>query len=111
MFTLKQIIPSVKSCKQPLSIQAANTIPRNESDVSVLIPYIEKGRQMRTDWSIMYKTPKSRKSEQLIKNNLKMKNLSSVRQHLFSRDNFMEDSEINLTAESLDLTSMLNCKS
>lgn len=95
----------MKSYKQPLSIQAANTVPRNESDVSVLIPYIEKGRQMRTEWSVMYKTPKSCKSEKTISNNLKMKNLSSVRQHLFSRDSFMQDTEMDFTTESLDLTS------
>ena len=95
----------VKSYKQPLSIQPANTIPRNESDVSILIPYIQKGRIMRTEWSIMYKTPNSCKSEKPVPNQLKMRNLTSVRQHLFSRDTFLEDSEIDFTSESLDLTS------
>ncbi|XP_023245224.1 serendipity locus protein alpha-like [Copidosoma floridanum] len=97
---------SVKSYKQPLSIQPANTVPRNESDVSVLMPYIQKGRMMRTEWSIMYKTPISRK-QNCTPNQLVMRNLSNVRQHLFSRDSFLNDDEIDLTAETLDLTNIL----
>ncbi|OXU30524.1 hypothetical protein TSAR_007327 [Trichomalopsis sarcophagae] len=98
---------SVKSCKKPLSIQPANTVLRNESDVSILIPYIEKGRMMRAEWSVMYKTPQTCKSEKPIQNMLKIRNLSSVRQHLFSRDSFLDETEIDLTSESLDLTNIL----
>ena len=72
------------------------------------MPYILKGRSMRTEWSVMYKTPQtpySCKTTNINQNKLKMRNLSSVRQHLFSRDTFLEDSEANFSNDSLDLTS------
>ncbi|XP_014225519.1 uncharacterized protein LOC106651506 [Trichogramma pretiosum] len=102
---------SVKNCKQPLTIQPADAVPRNESDVSVLLPYIKKGQAMRNEWSLMYKTPRTPftdcKSDNVIKNRLKTKNLASIRQHLFSRDTFLEETELNSSNESLDLTNIL----
>ncbi|KAJ8682268.1 hypothetical protein QAD02_018060 [Eretmocerus hayati] len=98
---------SVKSCKQTLTIQPANTIPRNESDLSVLIPYIQKGQVMRTEWSVMYKTPNTDKVQKILPNVSKRRNLSSVRQHLFSRDSFSQNPDIDLSSESLNLTNIL----
>jgi hypothetical protein len=60
---------------------------------------------MRNEWSIMYKTPKSCQSEKPTQNLFKMRNLSNVRQHLFSRDSFLENRDVDITTESLDLTS------
>lgn len=53
---------------------------------------------MRSEQSIMYKTPKRLE----LKNQLPSRNLSSVRQHLFTRDSFK--SETSEFDESLDLT-------
>lgn len=55
---------------------------------------------MRSEQSVMYKTPKRNDH----KNELQIRNLSSVRQHLFSRDSFIRSDSIDLSAESLDLT-------
>ncbi|XP_033215623.1 uncharacterized protein LOC117172011 [Belonocnema kinseyi] len=99
---------TVSSFKQPLSIQPANSVPRTSSDLTCLIPYIKRGRNMRLDQSIMYKTPKeATENGEIVTNELKLRNLSSVRQHLFSRDSFLNNGSIDLTAESLDLTSIL----
>lgn len=63
---------------------------------------------MRLDQSVMYKTPKgATENVEVLTNELKLRNLSSVRQHLFSRDSFLNNGSIDLTAESLDLTNIL----
>ena len=63
---------------------------------------------MRLEQSVMYKTPKGAKANgEILTNELKLRNLSSVRQHLFSRDSFLNNGSIDLTAQSLDLTSIL----
>ncbi|XP_023289259.1 serendipity locus protein alpha isoform X2 [Orussus abietinus] len=100
---------TVKNYKPPLSIQPANSVPRTESDMSCLIPYIKKGHTIRTERSIMYKTPRNTEAhdQSLTKNELKMRNLFNVRQHLFSRDSFTFQREIDLTTESLDLSDFL----
>ena len=61
---------------------------------------------MRSEQSIMYKTPKrnGHANGDSVKNELRLRNLSSVRQHLFSRDSFTNKSSIDLSAQSLDLT-------
>ncbi|XP_015610441.1 uncharacterized protein LOC107275131 [Cephus cinctus] len=101
---------TVKSYKPPLSIQPANSLPRAPSNLSCLIPYIKRGRTMRTERSVMYKTPrKAENSEDTsMRNELKMRNLSSIRQHLFSRDSFISQDNLDLSVESIDLTSILD---
>lgn len=66
---------------------------------------------MRTNRSIMYRTPKveealNKDEESLsdVKRSLKKTNLSIVRQHLFSRDSFDVNQDIDMYSESLDLT-------
>lgn len=95
---------TVSNFKQSLSIQPANSASKNLKDLNSLIPYIKRGRNMRSEQSIMYKTPK--RSD--LKNGLKLRNLSSVRQHLFSRDSFINSDSVDLSAESLDLTGILD---
>ncbi|XP_078039263.1 spitting Image [Augochlora pura] len=100
---------TVSNYKSPLSIQTANSVCRKELNLSCLIPYIKKGREMRTERSVMYKTPhrndtldQSTKSAQL-----KTRNLSNVRQHLFSRDSINSQDDICLAEESINLTDIL----
>ncbi|XP_043282915.1 uncharacterized protein [Venturia canescens] len=101
---------TVQNYKPPLSIQPANSAPRTPTDLSSLIPYIQRGRTMRTDRSIMYKTPKNSEIRNVTthENRLKMRNLSCIRQHLFSRDSFISQNEIDLSNESLELTAILD---
>ncbi|XP_076241354.1 spitting Image isoform X2 [Calliopsis andreniformis] len=49
---------TVNNYKSPLSIQTANSVSRTQLNLSCLIPYIKKGREMRTERSVMYKTPR-----------------------------------------------------
>nr|XP_033342722.1 serendipity locus protein alpha isoform X1 [Megalopta genalis] len=100
---------TVSNYKSPLSIQTANSVCRTELNLSCLIPYIKKGREMRTERSVMYKTPhrndsldRSTKTAQL-----KTRNLSNVRQHLFSRDSISSQDDICLAEESINLTDIL----
>lgn len=104
---------TVKSFKSPVSIQPANSQPKSPRNMSCLIPYIEKGRVMRTERSIMYKTPRNTEKKKLTqqsveKREFNSRNLACVRQHLFSRDSFLSQSELNLSKESLDLTNILD---
>ncbi|CAL7938357.1 unnamed protein product [Xylocopa violacea] len=101
---------TVSSCKSPLSIQTANSVSRTELNLSCLIPYIKKGREMRTERSVMYRTPhKNDLIERFSSNNVKSKtrNLSTIRQHLFSRDSISSQDDICLSEESMDLTGIL----
>ncbi|KOC59148.1 Serendipity locus protein alpha [Habropoda laboriosa] len=98
---------TVSSCKSPLSIQTANSVSRTQLNLSCLIPYIKKGREMRTERSVMYKTP--HKDDSSIKNEsrLNTRNLTTIRQHLFSRDNIGSHDDICLSEESINLTGIL----
>ncbi|XP_076758410.1 spitting Image isoform X2 [Xylocopa sonorina] len=101
---------TVSSCKSPLSIQTANSVSRTELNLSCLIPYIKKGREMRTERSVMYKTPHKndfidRSSSNDVKS--KTRNLSTIRQHLFSRDSISSQDDTCLSEESMDLTGIL----
>ncbi|XP_046425922.1 uncharacterized protein LOC124182544 isoform X1 [Neodiprion fabricii] len=115
-FTYIRTPYTVNSNKQPLSIQPANSSPRTPTNQSRLIPYIKRGRTMRTDRSIMYKTPKadvkeiSINSEETFEanNQSRTRNLSIVRQHLFSRDSFDIKQDIDMNSESFDLTGILD---
>ncbi|XP_043464871.1 uncharacterized protein LOC122500158 [Leptopilina heterotoma] len=95
---------TVSSFKKSLSIQSTNGVQKNSTDLNSLIPYIKRGRNMRSEQSIMYKTPKRLELE----NQLNSRNLSSVRQHLFNRDSFKSDNSTELFDESLDLTGILD---
>ncbi|XP_051160457.1 uncharacterized protein LOC127281010 isoform X2 [Leptopilina boulardi] len=95
---------TVSSFKQPLSVPPANSVSKSSPDLNSLIPYIKRGRNMRSEQSVMYKTPKRNDH----KDELQIRNLSSVRQHLFSRDSFIRSDSIDLSAESLDLTGILD---
>lgn len=108
---------SVKSYKPPLSIQPANSTVQKPSDLSCLIPYIKSGRALRNEHSVMYNTPHKMKdaAESIVKSETTVRNLSSIRQHLFGRDSFAaHDSNIDISEESIDLTGnapKMNCKS
>jgi len=54
----------------------------------------------------MYNTPHKNKNitESVIKNNMSLRNLSSIRQHLFSRDSFSIHADFDIAEESMDLT-------
>ncbi|KAF3429749.1 hypothetical protein E2986_04976 [Frieseomelitta varia] len=96
----------VSSCKSPLSIQTANSVSRKQLNLSCLIPYIKIGREMRTERSVMYKTPNRNDSlnRSLTDTKLKSRNLTSIRQHLFSRDSISSHDDICLSEESINLT-------
>ncbi|XP_017889894.1 uncharacterized protein LOC108630862 isoform X1 [Ceratina calcarata] len=102
---------TVSICKSPLSIQTANSASRTEPNLSCLIPYIKKGREMRTERSIMYKTPHKGdcpdQSEIDRPTRLKNRNLTTIRQHLFSRDSINSQNDICLSEETINLTSIL----
>ncbi|XP_058791138.1 uncharacterized protein LOC131664227 isoform X2 [Phymastichus coffea] len=99
---------SVKTCKKPITIQSANITPRNESDVSILVPYIRNGQLIRNEWSVMYKTPsKSKPNKQVLHTSVMRKNVLSFRQHLFSRDTILKNDSTDTTFFSFDLSSML----
>lgn len=106
-----ELIPSliyvlVKTHKPQVSIQPANSTVQKPLDLSYLIPYIRNGRTLRSEQSIMYNTPHRNKniSEPAVKNETSPRNLSSVRQHLFSRDSFSIHVDFDIVEESMDLT-------
>ncbi|XP_066595629.1 catenin alpha-like isoform X2 [Prorops nasuta] len=100
---------TVKNYKPAVSIQPANSTIKSQPDLSCLIPYIRKGQIMRTERSFKLKTPKKFECSKEItnKNQLKMRGLSNIRQHLFSRESFALQSDIDLSAESIDITAIL----
>ncbi|XP_015174876.1 PREDICTED: uncharacterized protein LOC107065558 [Polistes dominula] len=101
---------TVQNYKPPLSIQPANSVPRTQANLSSLIPYIKAGRIIRTEQTIIFKTPQKMAKdidEQSMQRKLKSRHLSNVRQHLFSRESFMQQSEINFSSETIDLTDIL----
>ncbi|XP_034179709.2 spitting Image [Osmia lignaria lignaria] len=100
---------TVSTYKSPLSIQTANNVSRTQLNLSCLIPYIKKGREMRTERSIMYKTPCRNDSvdQSLIDGTFKLRNLTTIRQHLFSRDSISLQDDTCLTEESMNLTDIL----
>ncbi|KAK1122573.1 hypothetical protein K0M31_009018 [Melipona bicolor] len=100
---------TVSNCKSPLSIQTANSVSRKQLNLSCLIPYIKIGREMRTERSVMYKTPNRNDSlnRSLIDTKLKPRNLTCIRQHLFSRDSISSHDDICLSEESINLTGIL----
>lgn len=61
---------------------------------------------MRTERSVMYKTPNRNDSlnRSLTDTKLKPRNLTSIRQHLFSRDSISSHDDICLSEESINLT-------
>lgn len=81
--------------------QVKSEIINKELNVPVLISYIRKGKILRKEFSVMYKTPKTPDARM----NLDAKNLSNVRQHLFSRNVFLEEAGVDLQVESIHLTS------
>ncbi|KAG7200682.1 hypothetical protein KM043_001235 [Ampulex compressa] len=99
---------TVKTHKSQLSIQPANGVPRKQLDISCLIPYIKKGRTIRCERSIMYKTPRGDNDAASSKNKLKMRNLSSVRQHLFSRDSISSNVDFDLSNETFKLSGIID---
>ncbi|XP_043497285.1 serendipity locus protein alpha-like isoform X2 [Polistes fuscatus] len=101
---------TVQNYKPPLSIQPANSVPRTQANLSSLIPYIKAGRIIRTEQTIIFKTPQKMEKyieKQSMHRKLKSRHLSNVRQHLFSRESFMQQSEINFSSETIDLTDIL----
>lgn len=100
---------TVKTYKSQVSIQPANSTVQKPSDLSYLIPYIKNGRTLRSEHSIMYNTPHKNRNvaEPAIKNETSPRNLSSIRQHLFSRDSFSIHSDFDIAEESMDLTATL----
>lgn len=82
------------------------------SDLSCLIPYIKSGRTLRNEHSIMYNTSHKNKNttEPVVKSDISFRNLSSIRQHLFSRDNFKVDTNIDMSEDSIDLTGTVYLK-
>ncbi|XP_031847326.1 spitting Image isoform X2 [Nomia melanderi] len=108
-FTYIRTPYTVSNYKSPLSIQTANGVCRQQLHLSCLIPYIKKGREMRTERSVMYKTPRKDNSiGRTSKNNrLKTRNLSNIRQHLFSRDSISSQDDIYFSGESINLTDIL----
>lgn len=62
---------------------------------------------MRTERSVMYKTPRKNDSvvdRSLIDIRLKPRGLTSIRQHLFSRDSINSHDDICLSEETMNLT-------
>ncbi|XP_012254035.2 uncharacterized protein LOC105684901 isoform X2 [Athalia rosae] len=108
-FTYIRTPYTVNSKKPSLSIQPANSVPRLPISQSCLIPYIKRGRSMRTNRSIMYRTPnRSDDSVNDVQSLGMKKNPSIIRQHLFSRDTFVAKQDIDMYSESLDLTGILD---
>ncbi|KYQ46813.1 Serendipity locus protein alpha, partial [Trachymyrmex zeteki] len=99
---------TVKTPKPQVSIQPANSTVQKPSDLSYLIPYIKNGRTLRSEHSIMY-TPHKNKNvtEAAVKNEMSLRNLSNIRQHLFSRDSFSIHVDFDIVEESMDLTAAL----
>lgn len=102
----------VKAYKSQVSIQSANSVMQKPSDLSCLIPYIKNGRILRNEHSIMYNTPHKNKNttEPVVKSDISLRNLSSIRQHLFSRDDFKVNTNIDISEESMDLTGTIYLK-
>lgn len=103
----------MQNYKPPLSIQPANSVPRTQANLSSLIPYIKAGRIIRMEQTIMYKTPQKivkDTEDHSTKKKLKSRNLFNIRQHLFSRESFMPQSEINFSSETIDLTGNISNK-
>ncbi|XP_011166140.1 uncharacterized protein LOC105200346 isoform X2 [Solenopsis invicta] len=100
---------TVKTRKPQVSIQSANSIVQKPSNLSYLIPYIKNGRALRSEHSIMYNTPYKNRNitEPAVKNKMSPRNLSSIRQHLFSRDSFSIHTDYDVSEESMDLTAVL----
>lgn len=101
---------SVKNYKPTVSISSPNSEPRTPPSMSRLIPYIERGRTMRLEHSIIYRqSGKTKKDITCEKLKIKSpKNLLYVRQHLFSRDSFVTDKTvIDMSSVSLNLTEIL----
>ncbi|OAD51930.1 Serendipity locus protein alpha [Eufriesea mexicana] len=100
---------TVSNCKSSLSIQTANSISRTQLNLSCLIPYIKKGREMRTEHSVMYRTPCKNDSidRSLADVKLKTRSLTTIRQHLFSRDSIGSHDDTCLSEESMNLTGVL----
>lgn len=100
---------TVKAYKPQVSIQLANSTIQKPSDLSCLLSYIKSGRTLRSEHSIMYNTPHKNKNatELVVRNEVAFRNLSSIRQHLFSRNSFTANSNIDMTEESLNLTAAL----
>ncbi|XP_011880589.1 PREDICTED: uncharacterized protein LOC105569054 [Vollenhovia emeryi] len=100
---------TVKPHKPHVSIQPANSVAQKPLDLSYLIPYIENGRALRSEHSVMYNTP--RKSKRVagpaVKSEMSARNLSTIRQHLFSRDSFSIRADYDIAEESMDLTAVL----
>lgn len=97
----------VQNYKPPLSIQPANSVPRTQANLSSLIPYIKAGRIIRMEQTIMYKTPQKiikDTEDRSTQKKVKSRNLFNIRQHLFSRESFMPQNEINFSSETIDLT-------
>ncbi|XP_015116249.1 uncharacterized protein LOC107040619 [Diachasma alloeum] len=109
---------TVKTHKPIVSIQSRGSTKKSQVDLSCLIPYIEKGRTMRTERTvIMYRTPKTQgrgkndenKNTEDNKNaNILKRDLTCVRQHLFSRESFDSGRDLDLTSESWNLTGILD---
>lgn len=89
-----------------MSIQPANSTVQKPSNLSYLIPYIKNGRTLRSEHSIMYNTPHKNKNkgEPAVKNETSFRNLSSIRQHLFSRDSISIHVDFDIAEETMDLT-------
>ncbi|XP_011707227.1 PREDICTED: uncharacterized protein LOC105462387 [Wasmannia auropunctata] len=100
---------TVKTHKPQVSIQPANSTVQKPSDLSYLIPYIKNGRALRSEHSVMYNTPRKSKNvtEACVKNEMSLRNLSSIRQHLFSRDSFSVHLDFDIAEETMDLTAAL----
>ncbi|XP_070158470.1 uncharacterized protein Spt isoform X1 [Polyergus mexicanus] len=100
---------TVKAYKSQVSIQPANSTMQKSSGLSYLIPYIKNGRTLRSEHSVMYNTPHKNKdtTEPVVKSDISLRNLSSIRQHLFSRDSFKVHSNIDISEDSMDLTAVL----
>lgn len=101
---------TVKTHKPQVSIQSANSIAQKPVALSDLIPYIRNGRALRLEQSIMYSSPFKNKNatESAAKTKeISRRNLSSIRQHLFSRDSFAVQTDISVSEESMELTAVL----
>lgn len=99
---------TIKNFKLPISIQTPNIEAKTPLQRSCLIPYIKQGRTMRLERSILYRNPPlsiDNKSSRI--NN---RNLSYVRQHLFSRNSSIASQcqEIDWTNVSYDITCILS---
>ncbi|KAK0161444.1 hypothetical protein PV327_009914 [Microctonus hyperodae] len=98
---------TVKHFKLPISIQTPNIEAKTPLQRSCLIPYIKQGRTMRLERSIMYRNPPLSIDN---KSRIINRNLSCVRQHLFSRNSSIasQSQEIDWTNVSYDLTCILS---